>query len=128
MKRGFALFLCALLCIAFSACSAVEIPADSTGTLRFIYEKEKIITEIGADDLRTLAEMFRGREMYSDSPSCGFSEDISLVIGGQTFCFANDGCAIIYISEKNRYFRITHEESVTLREILTSYGFHFPCR
>jgi hypothetical protein len=105
----------------------VDISDSTTAELRFIHGDKNIETEMSADDFRIITEIFKGKVLFSDVPSCGFSKDIAVLIDNQTFCLACDDCGLVYLSEKDKYFDLSEEENKKVREILTSYGFHFPC-
>ena len=127
MKKIIIFILCVIFCFSFSSCSKVSISTNDGGTLYFIYGEHNIKTEVSADDLDDIAEIFSNKTLYSDSPSCGFSEKVSLVISKQTFCFANDTCGIVYLAEEDKYFSLSAEENEELKQILYSYGMFFPC-
>ena len=68
------------------------------------------------------------RKLYRDNPSCGFTEDVSIKFDdSQTFCFANDGCPIIYWKEKDKYFNIDEDEKSRLDIALKKFDILFPC-
>ena len=127
MKKIVLLTLAICLCLSLLGCARVEVAKGENGTAQFIYGEKRINTEISSEDVALIAQIFEGKKLYSAEPSCGFTENVSVIIDGQTFCVANDDCAIIYLKEKNKYFDISDEENIRLREVLESYGFSFPC-
>ena len=127
MKKIIFLVMCFILSISICSCAVVDISDSTTAELRFIHGDKNIEIEMSADDFRIITEIFKGKVLFSDVPSCGFSKDIAVLIDNQTFCLACDDCGLVYLSEKDRYFDLSEEEHNKVREILTSYGFHFPC-
>ena len=94
----------------------------------FIYGDVTTSQYLEDKDLETLKEIFDDKRMYKDTPSCGFSEDISVRFNqSQTFCVARDTCPIVYWMEEDRYIRLTEEEKGVLYNLLGTYGFTFPC-
>ena len=128
MKKVFSLCIVITIVFLLTACSsAVKIKEDSVGIAKFKYEDVNIETELSSEHLKELTNMFNNKELYFDSPSCGFSENVSVKIDNQTFCIANDMCDIIYIRESNKIFYIGDTDNERLRDILEQYGFSFPC-
>lgn len=113
----------ALLC----GCSRGNSSESDTAMGKFVYGDKNISVIISEEDAAVLSEIFQGKLLYSDSLSCGFTENVSVSLDGQTYCIANDNCGIVYIIEKDRYFNIDDEENETLRSLLEEYGFSFPC-
>lgn len=104
----------------------VKISGISDGSVRFAYGDTDISEELSDADFKAILSMFNGKKLYRDNPSCGFSEDVSVHLN-MTFCIACDECPVVCLTEKNQYFRLSDEENLLLREILTKYGFVFPC-
>ena len=127
MKKIIIFIMCIIFIFSFSSCSKVALAPDDSGILNFIYGEQNINTEVKEDDLETIKEIFNNKILYSDNPSCGFSKNISVIIGNKTFCFACDGCKIIYLLEENKYFSLSEKEYETLNQVLFSYGMYFPC-
>ena len=100
----------------------------NNGTVVFKYGEADISKKLSDEDLNTIKNIFNNKKLYKDSPSCGFSENIAVVLDGtQIFCIACDNCPIIYYKNEGLYFKISDQENELLRNILTRYGFHFPC-
>ena len=94
----------------------------------FIYGDISITYEMTEEDSKSFAEIIAGEPLYNDNPSCGFTENVSVVVNGKDhFCIACDGCEIVYWKEKDRYISVSEEEMKVLHEILEKYGFVFPC-
>ena len=80
------------------------------------------------EEISLISDIFEDKELYSDKPSCGFSDEISIVINdGQTFCIARDTCAIIYLKEKNLYFSVSEKDIELIHGIFENHGGKFPC-
>ena len=110
--------------IVFTSHFATEI------SLRYKYGLEDIEVKIAdSKDIEELKSILNG-VIYKDTPSCGFSTDISITLtnGEKTvvLCPALDGCATIRVDESNRYISISASGRQRLDEILGRYGFRFP--
>lgn len=128
MKRIILAMIICGLALCLCACgSAVKIDTDDRAIARFAYGDKDISTEFAAEDFKEIAAIFEGKELYSDTPSCSFDENIGIVVGDSRFCIANDTCGIVYVKEKDKYFNLTEEENQKLRALLEEYGFTFPC-
>jgi hypothetical protein len=99
-------------------------------TLKYKYidkDIEETITD--PEIIRDLSEILTGR-LYTDNPSCGFSQDISITFFNEEKILiiypALDGCPIMRSGDSNRYFKITEQARTNLDLILEKYGFIFP--
>ena len=94
----------------------------------FIYGEVVVSENLDDKEVEMLKEIFDDKRMYKDTPSCGFSGDISVRFNqSQTFCVARDTCPIVYWVEEDRYITLTEEEKLLLYDLLEPYGFEFPC-
>ncbi len=118
--------LVVLMIFSFSSCSKVEV-AEVEIVAVFQYGDADITKPLSDEDSEIVRKIFNGKSLFSDSPSCGFSEDMALIIDGNTYCIACDYCGIIYNVEEDKYFNLSDEENETLRNMLCEYGFTFPC-
>ena len=120
------LLLIALMLFSLSSCSKVEIEASEIVAV-FRYGDADITKPMSDKDSEIIRELFNGKNLYSDSSSCGFSENVALIIDGDTYCIACDDCGKIYNIEKDKYFNLSDKENEILRSLLCEYGFTFPC-
>lgn len=120
------LLLVMFIIFSFSSCSKVEV-ADGEMIAVFRYGDIDITKPLSDEDAKTVREIFNGKSLFSDSPSCGFDENVALIINGNTYCIACDTCGTIYNVEKDKYFNLNEKENETLRDLLCEYGFTFPC-
>lgn len=99
------------------------------GEAVFKYESLDNSTVLSQSDLSIIIDIFNNKRLYKDTPSCGFSENVAIYFNNHTeiFCIACDTCPIIYWKNKDRYFHISEEENILLKDILENYGFIFPC-
>lgn len=123
------LVLCVLIFVGlfYYFHSTIRISDGSFGVAKFIYGDMKIERKISDKNLNRLIDVFEGKTLKIDSPSCGFTENVSVKIDNKTFCIACDTCGVIYLLEEDKYFYLSDEENETIRKILESYGFEFPC-
>ena len=120
------LLLISLLIFSFASCSRVEV-AEGEIVAVFRYGDTDITQILSDEDSIAVRNIFDGKTMASDSPSCGFSENVALVVAGNTYCIACDNCGKIYNIEKDKYFNLSDKENEILRSLLCEYGFTFPC-
>jgi hypothetical protein len=111
---------------SFSSCSKVEV-AEGEIIAVFQYGDAEISKPLSDEDSEIVRKIFDGKRLFSDSPSCGFDENVALIIDGNTYCIACDTCGVIYNVEKDKYFNLNDKENETLRNLLCEYGFTFPC-
>ena len=124
--RVSSLLLVLLMIFSFSSCSKVEV-AEGEMIAVFQYGDAEITKPLSDEDSEIVRKIFNRKSLFSDSPSCGFSENIALIIDGNTYCIACDYCGKIYNVEEDKYFNLSDEENGTLRNMLCEYGFTFPC-
>lgn len=95
---------------------------------RYTYADKSIITELSDEDSKTVINILNGKRIsIFDLPSCGFDENVAVIINGKTFCIACDECGTVYYKERNGYISLDNNENEKLREILSAYGFEWPC-
>ena len=120
------LLLISLLIFSFASCSKVEVAGGEIVAV-FRYGDADITQILSDEDSVAVRNIFEGKTMFSDSPSCGFSENVALVVAGNTYCIACDDCGIVYYVKEDKYFHLSDRENEALRELLVEYGFSFPC-
>ena len=116
--------------ILFLWFGTTNIPEPTTGSVRFDYTDNTV--QVLQEDLKQLYKNMNHRVLRWDNSSCGFGEDVSMTLideNGQEhhFWFACDTCPIVYYKEQNRYFNLSNKEDAEIKEILSTYGFYFPC-
>ena len=130
MKKFIEIFVFLLLIVSmiftFASCSKVELAKGEIVAV-FRYGDMDIMHMLSDEDSETVRTVFEGKTMFSDSPSCGFSENVALVVAGNTYCIACDDCGIVYHVKEDKYFNLSDKENKALRELLGEYGFSFPC-
>lgn len=96
--------------------------------LNFKCGESDICTEMTDEDISKIENILNGKIRFSDNPSCGFDETISIVLDcEQTFCLAQDGCPLVYLKEENSYIKLSESEIEILHDLLAEYGVYFPC-
>lgn len=120
--------ICVLLAFLIINFSTVIIIGKENVTARYIYGDKNITTELLEEDATLVAEILNGKYVsFFDLPSCGFDENVSVVIDEKTFCIACDECGTVYFKERNGYISLDDSENKQLREILSDYDFEWPC-
>jgi len=120
------LLLVLLMIFSLSSCFKVEVEEGEMIAV-FQYGDADITNPLSDEDSAIVRKMFNGKSLFSDSPSCGFSENVALIIDGNPYCIACDYCGKIYNVEEDKYFNLSDEENEILRNMLCEYGFIFPC-
>jgi hypothetical protein len=107
----------------------VDTMQISNGEIRFVYRDSNMNTKLSDEDEKYIKEIFNKRQLYKDNPSCGFSENVSILFneGNIKFFIAQDSCPILYYANKDKYFKLTDDEAAGLCSLLEDYGFVFPC-
>lgn len=122
------LALVSIVSILYIKTHQVRLDPASDGIAIFNYAGVNNIQPMEREAVEIIYNLFDGKMLYYDSPSCGFDDEISVRFdNSQTFCFACDGCPVIYWKEKNMYFRLSSSEQQELYNLLDTYGFQFPC-
>ena len=129
--RKYIISVCVLLfaitmTFLFSSCSKVEI-ANGEMVAVFKYDNVDIHEILSNEDANIVSDVFKGKTLFSDSPSCTFTENVALIIDGNTYCIACDNCGLIYSVKDDKYFNLDDNENETIRNLLREYGFKFPC-
>ena len=132
MKKKVFILIVSILVVAFFVSGnmwveRVNMELVKDADVCFRYGNADVMHTMGEDEVELLKRIFDGKKMYSDDPSCGFSEDISVRFNNeQTFCIAQDTCPIVYLKEKNKYIKLSENEKKQLYDLLEPYGFFFP--
>ena len=104
-------------------------PRDENGkrpepTLRRVTFTEELTEE----ETAAIIEILDGKvSYYSPMPSCGFNDDIAIIIGGVKFAIGCDGCGSIQNRNNLQFIDISNEERDIIDEMFTSRGATFPC-
>ena len=105
-----------------------DMTFSETGETNFKYNTADFHMQLSNDDLLLINNIFSGKKLYNDNPSCGFTQNVSIILNNtESFYIACDSCPIIYWKNKNKYFRISEKEYSQLKDVLEKYGFTFPC-
>lgn len=95
---------------------------------KYIYGDKNIVTELSDEDAKVVTKILNGKHVSVFLlPACGFDENVAVIINGKTFCIACDACGTVYLKEHNGYIILDDNENVQLRNILSKYGFEWPC-
>ena len=127
MKKLF-LFIISV-CIVMSLCSCSVVLSDKSQPVELVfhYNESSVDAQLTEQDSKAVYEMFDGKELYFDEPSCGFDENISLRINGRAYCPACDSCCTVKDCGSGMYFTISQSERNTIERIFRKHGGYFPC-
>ena len=126
-KKIIAFALAALLLLILCACGHVTVTEGASAQLRFCYLDETIDVRLSKEEAAQLRSIVNGKTLYSDNPSCGFSEDVSFEIDGIVFCPACDTCCIVTESSSGKFFDVSQAERDVIEMIFEAHGGFFPC-
>lgn len=127
MKRLLCFLLSLALLLSLFGCGMVTVRGDGEAVLRFVYGEESLSQVLTPEEVEQMAERFDQKILLTDSPSCGFDEDISITIDGQVFAVARDNCGIIQHRDSGRYFSVSEEDIAFIHALFEQYGGDFPC-
>jgi len=127
VKRLLSFLVIFALLLSLCGCGMVTVSGDGEAVLRFVYGEENIFQVLTPEEAEQVAEIFDQKILLTDSPSCGFDEDISITIDGQVFAVARDNCGIIQHCDSGRYFPVSEEDISFIHDLFEQYGGDFPC-
>jgi len=125
------LLSCVVVAIALRSTARVDGGFATSAIIKYHYMDSDIeIAVTDEADLAALKSLLSGFPRR-DSPSCGFSADISITLtdgnNELVFCPACDGDPVIRIGEGDRYMEISDEARSDLDVVVGKYGMTFPC-
>lgn len=127
----FSKFLFVLILVIFLVLSLLAISLTKVGSEKAIlvykYGNKDIRAELTTEESLQLKRIFNYKFLYKDNPACGFSEDISIIFGKDTFCIACDKCPCIKLLDEDKYFAISQNDRKNIEKIFEKYGGKFPC-
>lgn len=125
----FIIIICILCLGIYFLLPKTDMSFAENGNLVYVTDSQCINTSLTAEDFNMIIKIFDHKILYTDNPSCGFSENIAIFMNGDQhiFCVARDGCPIIYWKDQGMYFRLTKEEHNMLIDLLKNYSFIIPC-
>ena len=91
----------------------------------YIFNDHNINQLLSNNESKIIKDILNNKKLYSDNPSCGFSENISICFDNLVFCLACDNCAIIKFGDK--FFKISETDREKINKIIENYGGSFPC-
>lgn len=130
MKRLYIISLILPVMIILCACGKTSVDKQSGITLTFVYDDKNISVTLNADEAEQIRGILAGNaynSLFSDIPSCGFNENISLKVGNHIFAIACDSCNNIQDLSNLKYFDIPAEDMEYIRTLFVKYGGYFPC-
>jgi hypothetical protein len=99
--------------------------SSTSASLTYVYGSQNINTSLSTEEGELLKSIFNNKRLYSDNPSCGFTEEVSIRFENFVFCIACDDCPIVKFG--NKYFKISTVDRKTIEKIFEKYGGSFPC-
>jgi hypothetical protein len=127
-KKIFIAVLSLILLISFFANrNVICLDGACYGILVYSYGDIYIWEELYGKDVDDLLSILNGKREHTDHPACGFSEDISITISGNTFALACDSCGVVKNCTTGKYVYISDTERDVLEAMFTSRGGKFPC-
>ena len=91
---------------------------------------ENIQVTLTVDEAARVIDILDGNTYapaFTGVPACGFSEDISLTVGGRIYAIARDTCSTVKDCGKDKYFSTRDDEMTYIHTLFDKYGGYFPC-
>lgn len=131
MKRISAIILVIVLALSMAGCSRLSLSEEAKGQVVYAYEEISFADELTASEVQAVITILDGKKQYSGFvtgvPSCGFDDDIAIIIDGERFALACDDCGTLQNCNNRLFIDISDEERAILESIFTSRGGTFPC-
>lgn len=135
MKKRFIIISVAVACalVTFLFCwlflpVRLHLDGNETATLSYKVNGKDIQATLSQEETAAVAEILNGKIPLMDiGRSCGFSANVSIRIGGKTYCLAMDKCGSMQIAYTAKYITLTEKERAQIEEIFATYGGKFPC-
>ena len=122
----------ALSVMFFVGCVSHPSPFGEV-TLHFHYGDVNVDEVLSAEEAKEIRRILTGNFKTFDCGEanagwgCGYTEDVSIEIGGTHFCPANDKCTGVYDSRSRMMFDLSETNRKKLESIFEAHGGHFPC-
>lgn len=110
--------------------SALQIRGNEEGNilLHFSYGDLEINETLSDEDAQTVRALVINRRESKKEPSCSFSDDVFLELGGVRYEVALDGSGILKNCVTGRYLKLSEKNSKVIADIFAEYGASFPCQ
>lgn len=109
----------------------VSITQESNIILVFKHNDIVIEKELIDEERKQLINIINNRKYISKffmgELSCGFSENIALLINDEMYEIACDNCPYILVKSKDKYLEFNDNEKKIIEDIFEKYGGYFPC-
>ena len=129
MKKAIGITVAIILIIGIIillVCPPVFVSGSSDVYVVFQYGSKDIYEKVSDSEAQQVTQILNAHITFDDPvPSCGFDDNIALIIGDKRFCIARDNCPTVRYNGK--YFNVSQKQIDTLRNIMRSYGAYFPC-
>ncbi len=117
----------ALLCFS---CSETRLRQNAEVTLTYVYGSKNIVVTLPGDEAQRVIGILDGNSydpLSAGMPSCGFTSDVSLKVGGRLFAIACDTCNCLFDYGNLHFFDIPEEDMAYIHALFEKYGGKFPC-
>ena len=131
MKRMSCILLSILLLIWCTGCATVISHPLGTA-VRICYDRENVSfdLELSQEEANIVLSVLNGKRRDLDKTvtgaGCGFGQELSFIIDGNTYCLAQDACDVIWEEGTNNYYVLSTKEMNQLREIFNAHGGRLP--
>lgn len=119
--------ICIFFILILCSCGKVSVDKNQNVQLVYKYAGTAVDVQLSEQESETIFDIFDGKELFFDNPSCGFDENISLKIDGKMYCPACDKCGTVKDCSSGQYFNISQSERDAIEKIFSTHGGHFPC-
>ena len=122
MKRLLTLLLIPVLLLAVCGCTSVS--AGQPVTLTYITDTQNIQVTLSDEEAEKVISILDGRlyDPTGGTPSCGFTENCALTVGGHVYAIAGDTCNYIKDCENSKYFTVSDEDMTYIHDLFLKYN------
>lgn len=120
-----------MLLFAMSGCGRVSVPQNASSKIVYQYNGVSFEEDLTPEEAALVAEILNGKaktRFIMSTPSCGFDENIAIVINGTPYALARDRCATLQVcGAVATYIALSQSERDALEALFTTRGGTFPC-
>ena len=130
MKRLLRILIILTIALLLYSCGKTNTGNSDDVILTFDCDGENIQATLTEEEAARVIDILDGNTYapaFTGVPACGFSEDISLTVGGRIYAIAQDTCSTVKDCGKDKYFSIRDQEAAYIHILFEKYGGYFPC-
>ncbi len=103
------------------SCSQVDIKGTSVNLKYTSSDETQYDIHLDDEEAAKIKEIFDGKKIYKDAPSCSFNDLCGFNIGGEMYAIALDGCGVVKHCPTGKYFYLSEQENEYLHSLFEAY-------